>query len=138
MKFETHFEDAHYVYILMRYCPNKTLNDLLKARRRLHELEVKCYVRQIIEGLKHLKSKRVLHRDLKLSNIFLTEKMEVKIGDFGLSAKLQHAGQRRKSVCGTPSYIAPEILDHKEYSHEVDVWALGVIIYTLLVGRTPF
>lgn len=97
-------------------------------------MEVKCYIRQIIEGLKYLKSKKILHRDLKLNNIFITEQMEVKIGDFGLSTMLEHPSQRRKTLCGTPSYIAPEMLERKEYSHEVDVWALGVIMFTLLVG----
>lgn len=65
--------------------------------------------------------------------------MEVKIGDFGLAAKLQFDGETRRTICGTPNYIAPEVLDGKVgHSYEVDIWSLGVILYTLLVGKPPF
>ncbi len=65
--------------------------------------------------------------------------MELKIGDFGLATKLEFEGELRKTVCGTPNYIAPEILDGKKgHSYEVDIWSLGVIIYTLLIGKPPF
>jgi len=66
---------------------------------------------------------------LKLGNIFLSEKMEVKLGDFGLAAKLCFQGEKRRTVCGTPNYIAPEVLDGKcGHSYEVDIWSLGVIM----------
>ena len=65
--------------------------------------------------------------------------MEVKIGDFGLATKLEFDGDRKRTICGTPNYIAPEILEGKSgHSYEVDVWSLGVIIYTLLIGKPPF
>jgi len=65
--------------------------------------------------------------------------MEVKMGDFGLACKLEYDTQRRKTICGTPNYIAPEILTGKQgHSYEVDNWSLGVVIYALLVGRPPF
>jgi polo-like kinase 1 len=65
--------------------------------------------------------------------------MEVKIGDFGLATKLEFEGDRKRTICGTPNYIAPEILDGKTgHSYEVDVWSLGVIIYTLLIGKPPY
>lgn len=76
---------------------------------------------------------------LKLGNLFLNDKMEVKIGDFGLATKLEFDGDRKRTICGTPNYIAPEILEGKSgHSYEVDTWSLGVIIYTLLVGKPPF
>lgn len=76
---------------------------------------------------------------LKLGNLFLNSKMEVKIGDFGLATKLEFDGDKKRTICGTPNYIAPEILEGKTgHSYEVDVWSLGVIIYTLLVGKPPF
>ena len=76
---------------------------------------------------------------LKLGNLFLTDKMELKIGDFGLATKLEFEGDRKRTVCGTPNYIAPEILDGKQgHSYEVDIWSLGVILYTLLIGKPPF
>jgi polo-like kinase 1 len=115
------------------------MNELLKRRKRLTELEVQCYSVQIIQAMKYLHANRVIHRDLKLGNFFLSEKMEVKIGDFGLATKLEFDGEKKKTICGTPNYIAPEILEGKSgHSYEVDVWSLGVIIYTLLVGKPPF
>lgn len=94
---------------------------------------------QILEGVKYLHSVNVIHRDLKLGNLFLTEDMQIKIGDFGLATLLEKSGQRRKTMCGTPNYIAPEILSGGSgHSFEVDIWSIGVILYTMLVGRPPF
>ena len=76
---------------------------------------------------------------MKLGNLFLSDKMELKLGDFGLAAKLEFDNEKRHTVCGTPNYIAPEILENKlGHSYEVDVWSLGVVIYTLIIGRPPF
>lgn len=137
--FEHFFEDAENVYILLEICSNQTTNELLRRRKRLTELEVQCYMQQIISAMKYLHAHRVLHRDLKLGNLFLSDKMEIKIGDFGLAAKLEFDGERKRTICGTPNYIAPEVLDGKTgHSYEVDVWSLGVILYTLLVGKPPF
>ena len=137
--FEKFFEDKDNVYILLELCSNQTLNELVKRRKRLGELEVQCYSLQIIRALKYIHNHRIIHRDLKLGNLFLTSKLELKLGDFGLAAKLEYDGQRRKTVCGTPNYVAPEILEKKNgHSYEVDIWSLGVIIYTMLFGVPPF
>lgn len=65
--------------------------------------------------------------------------MEIKLGDFGLATKLEFEGEKKRTICGTPNYIAPEILEGKTgHSYEVDIWSLGVIIYTLLIGKPPF
>jgi len=137
--FEHYFEDTENVYILLEMCHNQSLNELLKRRKTLTELEVQCLVIQLIKCLKYLHSHRIIHRDLKLGNLFLTDKMELKTGDFGLATKLEFEGERKRTVCGTPNYIAPEILDGKcGHSYEVDIWSLGVIIYTLIIGKPPF
>ena len=85
-------------------------------------------------------SHRVIHRDLKLGNLFLSEKMQVKCGDFGLAAKLDFDDERRRTVCGTPNYIAPEVLESKfnGHSYEVDIWSFGVIMYAMIIGKPPF
>ena len=88
--FDHYFEDNENAYILLEFCGNQTLNELLKRRKRLTEIEVQCYAYQIILALKYLHSHRIIHRDLKLANLFLTDKMELKVGDFGLSTKLEH------------------------------------------------
>ena len=137
--FEKFFEDKDNVYILLELCSNQTLRELVKRRKRLNELEVQCYILQIIRALKYLHNHRIIHRDLKLGNLFLTSKLELKLGDFGLAAKLEYDGQRRKTVCGTPNYVAPEILEKKNgHSYEVDIWSLGIVIYTMLFGVPPF
>jgi len=112
---------------------------LIKRRRRLTDLEAQCYTYQILQALKYLHSNKIIHRDLKLGNLFLSDKMEMKLGDFGLAAKLEFDSEKRHTVCGTPNYIAPEILENKGgHSYAVDIWSLGVIIYTLTVGKPPF
>jgi len=113
----------------------------LRRRKRLAEHEVRYYIRQLLEGIQYLQSQRVIHRDLKLGNLFLTADMQLKIGDFGLATKLDSKEERKKTMCGTPNYIAPEILNgatNNGHSFEVDVWSTGVVMYTLLVGRPPF
>ena len=93
----------------------------------------------MVSALKYMHAHKVIHRDLKLGNLFLNEKMQIKIGDFGLATKLEFDGDRKRTICGTPNYIAPEILEGKQgHSYEVDIWSLGVIIYTLLIGKPPF
>jgi len=105
----------------------------------LTELEAQCYTLQILNSIKHLHAHRVIHRDLKLGNLFLSEKMEIKLGDFGLATKLDFDGEKKRTICGTPNYIAPEILEGKQgHSYEVDIWSFGVILYTFLIGRPPF
>ena len=137
--FEHYFEDSENVYLLIEICLNQTLNELLKRRKKLTELEVQCYAVQIIKALKYLHNHRVIHRDLKLGNLFISDKMEIKVGDFGLATKLEFDGERKRTVCGTPNYIAPEILEGKTgHSYEVDIWSLGVIMYTLIIGKPPF
>ena len=133
--FEHYFEDYENVYILLELCQNQTLKDLLQRRKRLTEVEVQCYMIQLIKCLKYLHGHRIIHRDLKLGNLFLNDKLELKVGDFGLATKLDYVGERKRSICGTPNYIAPEIIDGKSgHSYEVDIWSMGVIIYTLLIN----
>ena len=139
--FEHNFEDNENVYILLEVCKNQTLNELFKRRKKLTEIEVQCYIIQLVKGLQYLHSHKIIHRDLKLGNLFLTDKMQLKIGDFGLATKLDYDGEKKKTVCGTPNYIAPEVIDGGAgggHSYEVDIWAIGIIIYIFIVGKPPF
>lgn len=91
---------------------------------------------QVVQALKYLHANKVIHRDLKLGNLFLGDNMTLKLGDFGLATKIEFEGEKKKTICGTPNYIAPEILEGKDgHSYEVDMWSLGVILYTLLIGK---
>ena len=139
VKFEHYFEDAENVYILLELCYNQTLHELIKRRKKLTELEAQYYVFYIIKTLQYLHSLKIIHRDLKLANIFITENMQIKLGDFGLATQLEFDGERKRSLCGTPNYIAPEILNGKTgHSFEVDIWCIGIILYILLIGKPPF
>lgn len=116
------------------------MNDMVKKRGRYTDAEARFFMVQILAGCQGMHTNNIIHRDLKLGNIFLDEGMNVKIGDFGLAALLKEVGERKKTVCGTPNYIAPEVLydDGEGHSFEVDIWSVGVILYTMLVGRPPF
>lgn len=112
--------------------------ELHKRRKALTECETRYFMKQILDGVHYLHKNRIIHRDLKLGNLFLDDELQVKIGDFGLATRLEHDGERKKTLCGTPNYIAPEILTKVGHSYEVDVWSIGCIMYTLLVGKPPF
>ena len=139
VRFERYFEDSQNAYLLLELCINNSMSDLMKRRKKLVEFEARYYLTQIVQSLKYLHHHKVIHRDLKLGNLFIDHHMQVKVGDFGLATKLSHMDERKKTVCGTPNYIAPEILEGKNgHSFEVDIWSTGVILFTLLCGKPPF
>lgn len=133
------FKDTQNAYFILEYQPNKTLSDLINNRYSLTEIEVKHYCYELLLALEYLHSRNIIHRDIKLSNVLLSEKMEVKLCDFGLA--IENRVDNNKTICGTPNYIAPEILNHKNsfnYSFETDIWSFGIILYTLFFHKTPF
>uniref|UniRef100_A0A8D0ES28 Serine/threonine-protein kinase PLK n=1 Tax=Strix occidentalis caurina TaxID=311401 RepID=A0A8D0ES28_STROC len=138
VKFSHYFEDAESIYIFLEHCSRKSLAHIWKARHTLLEPEVRYYLKQIISGLKYLHLKGILHRDLKLGNFFINENMELKVGDFGLAACQDISDQKKKTICGTPNYLAPEVLLRQGHGPESDVWSLGCVMYTLLCGNPPF
>jgi polo-like kinase 1 len=125
-------------YLIFEFCENRDLSYLIDKRKKLKEIEVQYYITQLIQALIHLHDRNIVHRDLKLGNIFLTGKMELKLGDFGLAKKLSFRDEKISEMVGTPAYMAPEILENKGYSLEVDIWSLGVIMYYLIIGKLPF
>ncbi|KAL1469269.1 hypothetical protein MTO96_004977 [Rhipicephalus appendiculatus] len=132
------FGDAENIYIILEYCSRKSLVHLLKQRGgQLPETEVALLMRQLAEGVRYTHSQGVVHRDLKLGNMLLDENMELKIADFGLAARVADEPPRQ-AVCGTPNYLAPEVLRMEGHGFAADVWAMGCIMYALLVGRPPF
>jgi serine/threonine protein kinase len=139
VRFHHVFEDADNVYMILELCENKTFVDMIKKRKRLTEPEARYYMMQLLEAVQFMHDNKVIHRDLKLGNFFFAQDMQLKIGDFGLAALLMDESERKKTICGTPNYIAPEILfDKGGHSFAVDVWSIGVILYTMLIGRPPF
>ncbi|RHZ46545.1 hypothetical protein Glove_615g24 [Diversispora epigaea] len=138
VSFYDYFEDINFVYIVMELCENKTLADMLRKRRFLTEAEVRYYMLQILDACNYMHQNMMIHRDLKLANLFLSADMRVKIGDFGLTAKLNLMGDKKTSMCGTVDYMAPEIIGRIGHSFEVDLWSIGVIMYIMLYGIPPF
>ncbi|TFK48906.1 Pkinase-domain-containing protein [Heliocybe sulcata] len=134
------FEDDDNVYMTIALCPNGSLMDLLRRRRRFTEPEARVFMVQLLGACHYMHTHQVIHRDLKLGNLLLDAHMNVKVGDFGLAALIEHPGERKKTICGTPNYIAPEVLFDTANGHsfEVDIWSTGVILYTLLIGQAPF
>ncbi|KAI2546008.1 phosphorylase kinase catalytic subunit gamma 1 [Homo sapiens] len=119
------------------------LFDYLTEKVTLSEKETRKIMRALLEVICTLHKLNIVHRDLKPENILLDDNMNIKLTDFGFSCQLE-PGERLREVCGTPSYLAPEIIecsmneDHPGYGKEVDMWSTGVIMYTLLAGSPPF
>ncbi|CAM9276456.1 unnamed protein product [Ectocarpus sp. 6 AP-2014] len=135
VRFEMFFEDRENVYILLELCANH----LIRKTKRFTEDEARRYMLQILEATSYLHQHQIIHRDLKLGNVFLDRDWNIKMGDFGLATKLAQDSERKRTICGTPNYIAPEILEGKAgHSYQVDLWSAGVILYTMLVGRPPY
>ena len=88
--------------------------------------------------MKHVHDKKILHRDLKSQNIFITKKGVVKLGDFGIARVLSHTRSKAKTVVGTPYYLSPEIIRNEPYSFKSDIWSLGVLLYEMAALQPPF
>ncbi|CAG8509068.1 12766_t:CDS:2 [Ambispora leptoticha] len=133
------FEDSRYFYMVMELCHNGELYKYIHQRRvPLSEAEARWVMIQIIEGLLYMHEHGIMHRDLKLSNILLTERNELKIADFGLATNINERNGEPNTLCGTPNYISPEIISRKPYGLATDVWSLGCMLATILTGQAPF
>ncbi|NP_001083146.1 serine/threonine-protein kinase PLK4 [Xenopus laevis] len=134
-----YFEDSNYVYLILEMCHNGEVNRYLKNRKKpFAEDEARHFMHQIVTGMLYLHSHGILHRDLTLSNLLLSSDMNIKIADFGLATQLKMPNEKHFTMCGTPNYIAPEIATRSAHGLESDVWSLGCMLYTFLVGRPPF
>jgi NIMA (never in mitosis gene a)-related kinase len=97
----------------------------------LPEAQILDWFTQITLGMKHIHDRKIIHRDLKGLNIFLTKKGIVKIGDFGISKVLASTMAKAKTCVGTPYYLSPEVVQSNLYSYSTDVWSMGVMLYEL-------
>lgn len=115
------------------------LQRIKQARgRHFPEAQILDWFTQISLALKHCHDRKILHRDLKSQNVFLTSKNTAKLGDFGIAKVLSHTIDKARTIVGTPYYISPEIIQNKPYSFTSDIWSLGVILYELCALRPPF
>ena len=136
------FEDDKFYFIIMEYINGGNLFSYVKKRRKLSEKVSKFLFRQIILGIKHIHSQLIVHRDIKLENILIDMNNKVKICDFGIGIILSSENKDLYSHCGTPLYIAPEIITStKEKGYKgfpVDIWSAGIALYIMLSGKLPF
>ncbi|XP_028845014.1 phosphorylase b kinase gamma catalytic chain, liver/testis isoform isoform X2 [Denticeps clupeoides] len=137
------YESATFIFLVFDLMRRGELFDYLTEKVTLSEKETRSIMRELLEAVQYLHSLSIVHRDLKPENVLLDDQGHIKLSDFGFSVQLQPYQQLRE-LCGTPGYLAPEILKcsmdetHPGYGKEVDLWACGVILFTLLAGSPPF
>ncbi|KAL6179281.1 hypothetical protein ACLB2K_050797 [Fragaria x ananassa] len=127
------------IYIILEFITGGELFDKIVHHGRLNEGEARRFFQQLVDGVDYCHSKGVYHRDLKPENLLLDSLGNLRISDFGLSALPEPGVSLLRTTCGTPNYVAPEVLSHKGYDGAVaDVWSCGVILYVLMAGYLPF
>ena len=131
------FENEKYIFIVMEYICADLLS-FIRKREKLSENIAKIIFKQIMEGLKYINKKNIVHRDIKLDNILIDLNNTVKICDFGVSKRISE-NEIMVDHCGTPGYIAPEIYKNKGYEgFQCDIWSAGITLYYMLCGSQPF
>ncbi|XP_031506797.1 serine/threonine-protein kinase ULK1 isoform X1 [Papio anubis] len=139
-------EMANSVYLVMEYCNGGDLADYLHTMRTLSEDTIRLFLQQIAGAMRLLHSKGIIHRDLKPQNILLSNpagrranpnSIRVKIADFGFARYLQ-SNMMAATLCGSPMYMAPEVIMSQHYDGKADLWSIGTIVYQCLTGKAPF
>jgi len=129
---------SNHIHIIMEYAAGASLRGFVKRKqmRRVEEVEARRLFEQVVRGIQYCHGMNIAHRDLKMENILLDESDNIKIIDFGFATR---SSMKTKAFCGTPSYMAPEIVERQDhYDLPADIWALGVLLYALLTGSFPF
>ena len=138
VKFFGFFETNNQLLIKMEYIKYGTLSHWIKNHNKISEEEASIILRHVLSAVIYLHSKHICHRDIKLENILVMKNDIIKIIDFGFAVKC-NKDSYQKLFCGTPSYMAPEILNKKKYSpYYSDIWSLGVLFYAMIYGKFPF
>ena len=133
------FEDEVYYYIVMEHLPKGDLFTYISSQKRLQLREALMFFYQIVNAVAYLHSNNIVHRDIKPENILLTHDNIIKIADFNLSRHYTNANVKLNSFCGSPCYSSPEVIKGNKYLPKpVDIWGVGIILYTMICGELPF
>ncbi|XP_029065576.1 serine/threonine-protein kinase Nek5-like isoform X6 [Monodon monoceros] len=139
--FFSSFQENNRLFIVMEYCDGGDLMKRIKKQRGvlLSEDQILSWFVQISLGLKHIHDRKILHRDIKTQNIFLSKNgMVAKLGDFGIARVLNNTMELARTCVGTPYYLSPEICQNKPYNNKTDIWSLGCVLYELCTLTHPF
>ena len=139
IKLYSHFEDDEDFCLIMQIASKGQLYSLIKRLKRLDQRTAAQYMREVISAIKYLHTRNppIIHRDIKPENILLDQDGRCKLADFGWS-NFDDGNKNRQTYCGTPEYLAPEMVTKSGHNESVDIWALGVLLFEMLTGRTPF
>ncbi|XP_032497335.1 serine/threonine-protein kinase 33 isoform X2 [Phocoena sinus] len=142
------FETPKKMYLVMELCEDGELKEILDRKGHFSENETRWIIRSLASAIAYLHNKGIVHRDLKLENIMVKSSfidandemnLNIKVTDFGLAVKKQGRSEAMlQTTCGTPIYMAPEVINAHDYSQQCDIWSIGVIMYILLCGEAPF
>ena len=136
-----HFEDNKYCYFIMEFMSKGNVYNLLSLdkKKQLSPKTVATIMKDVISAtyFLHNMNPPIIHRDIKPENVLLNERLTAKLTDFGWSNYIQEE-KERKTVCGTPIYLAPEIIKEKGHDEKVDIWCIGVLLFELITGKVPF
>ena len=134
-----HFEDNNYCYFIMEYMPGGNIYSIVQRTHMVTLKEIASIMKEVISAvyfLHHMKPK-IVHRDIKPENVLLDQGNHAKLTDFGWSNYME-GNMKRTTICGTPVYLAPEIVNNTGHDEHVDIWCIGVLLFELIVGRPPF
>lgn len=136
------FVEPGQLIIIMEYCQGGDLSQLIKSHKESRsffpEEQISLWMTELLSALRYLEEKRIIHRDIKSSNVYLTSDGNLKLGDFGIAKILSCTSDVAKTVVGTPYYMSPEVCENKPYSYKSDIWSLGCLFYELAALRYPF
>ena len=139
IKLANHFEDDEDFCLIMQYASKGQLYSQIKRLKRLDQKQAAQYMREIISAVKYLHTRDppIIHRDIKPENVLLDSEGICKLADFGWS-NFEEGNKQRETYCGTPEYLAPEMINKSGHDENIDIWSLGVMLFEMLTGKTPF
>ncbi|XP_060078506.1 serine/threonine-protein kinase 3-like [Ylistrum balloti] len=140
LKYIESFEDEDTLNIVTEFCEGGDLEDYLRQRKgkQLAEQHIILWIQQVMSGLQYIHEKKILHRDLKTKNLFLTENLNIKVGDLGIAKVLEGEKAKAMTFVGTLTYMSPEQFQHQPYNHKADIWSFGCCAYEMVALRRAF